>query len=804
MRIHATLVTALILIGLVPMGGFTWFTYKHMVERELDAVEDRHLLLAQNVSTALARYEEDVRTTVDAVATALRKRAEANPFEALMGALGIECVVSLDAVTYRAVSRAPHAAACGHAALWVKLARQVPERGYAFTTVLARPGRSNAMHLIGRSGPHIAVATVSTDYIRELAGRIAFGERGRAAVFDRQGRVLSHPMAGWVRNARSMAHTAPVRAAMEGRTGVERFQDAAMATQMIAGVTSVPRAGWTVMVSQPVSELHRRAIGNLLPLLLGLVVCSALAATLLYLSVRWLARPLEKLANELSRQGKAGMPSPVAPRTALTRIVELSRIVEAYNGLASTVARTAREMEERTLQDPVTGIGNRLYFEERAQAQIERRVASNKRGILFFCDLDGFKEINDTRGHALGDAVLAGFAREVYPAAKRYMDREFRGVPGDHPIVARIGGDEFVILLPVPGEGGEPIDMDAIGAALRRELPTRVRVEGAELGFGISAGGAVYPDDGVRVPDLLRRADVALYAAKAAGKGRFALYAADHALGGRSEILAAVTEAIHRDELVLEYQPKYSIAEACVTCVEALVRWDHPRIGRVSPGTFLPAIEGTGTMFALGRWVIERAVRDMKALDVRGERLDVAVNIAIDHFCADGFVEDLSRVCEREAFHPSRMQIEVTEEAMASAEDAFAARVAEVKAAGFSVALDDFGKGFSNIARMASIPADVVKLDRSLVGEAGSDERMRSVMRSAIALAHGLGSHVVVEGVETQEEVSVATDAGADALQGFYFSRSLPPEALEEWLRARRGSPQHTQLEVLAARITAA
>lgn len=801
MRIQTTVVMALILIGVVPVAGFTWFTYNHMVERELADVRDRHLLLAENVAAALSRYENDVRATVGAVADALRTRGDASASEPLMSALNIECVVALDAVTLKPVMRAPLARACGDAALQARLGRQAPEQGYRFTGVVARPGRPNAMHLVGRNGPHIVIACVSTEYFVELGAQIAFGEKGHAAIVDHEGRVLSHPKAEWVREAREIAHIAPVARMMAGETGVERFHSPALEADMIAGLTAVRGPGWGVMIPQPVSELHARAVGNLLPLLIGLVVAAGLGALLLFLSFRWLARPLENLARELSRQVEKGMPSAVPPSDAVTRIFELRKIVDAYNALAATVAKGARELTDRALHDPVTGIGNRAYFENGGQAQIDRRIAQGRRGVLFFCDLDGFKEINDTRGHALGDEVLTAFARQIYPGVKRYMDREFRGVPGDHPIVGRIGGDEFAILLPIPTDAG---DIDAIGEAVRRELPTRLSVDGMEIGFGISAGGAAYPEHGTQIQELLRRADVALYAAKAAGKNRFLTYRRESALGGKSEILAAVTQAVAGDELLLEYQPKYSVADQRVGCVEALIRWDHPQVGRVSPGVFLPAIEGTATMIALGRWVIERAVADMKMLEAQGERLGVAVNIATEHFSSDGFLEHLIAVCERAAFEPSRLQIEVTEEAMHVAQDVFERNVERVKAHGFSIALDDFGKGFSNIARMASIPADVIKLDRSLISEAGSDARMRSVMKAAIELAHGLGSQVVVEGVETVEEVAMATDAGADALQGFYFSASLPTGDLRAWLAARRGSPQHDGLERLRKELNAA
>ena len=290
--------------------------------------------------------------------------------------------------------------------------------------------------------------------------------------------------------------------------------------------------------------------------------------------------------------------------------------------------------------------------------------------------------------------------------------------------------------------------------------------------------------------DLRRRAH------KSGGKSRFELYSKQNVLGGKSEILSAVMHAIEHNELVLEYQPKFCVKSQKVTGVEALLRWMHPVHGRIPPNLFLPAVQQTHVMVNLGEWVIHRAIADIQALDDNGHRLDVAINIGAEHFAEPGFVANLVEQCGEADFDPARLQVEVTEDVMDTSRDNFQQTVKQIQHHGFSLAIDDFGKGFSNLSRLTSVPVDVIKLDRSLVNEAVGDSRIQVITEAAIDMAHALGSKVVVEGVETLEEVTMAEKAGADALQG-YFSKSRSVEDLDKWLKARERSAQHGQMNRL-------
>lgn len=803
MKIRSSLIAVLFIVALVPLAGFTWFTYERMVEGKFADVHDRHLLLARNLSATLSRYERDVRGAVQSVARSLIIRDKPGVSHTLLKTLNIELVDVLDARTGERIRRFQSNFTLPRVDmqddLLARARRGKRRERLQFTEVFSRSNGPNVMYVVGRVENWLVIARLNTLHFDAVGSQIAFGEKGHAAIVDHRGNALSHPRKNWVDTAFNMAKVSAVQRMMAGETGVEQFYSPALKADMIAGLTHVAGPGWGVMVPQPVSELYDRALENLMPLVGGLFVALCFALFLIQLSTRWLVRPLENLSLEFAEQSRKGVINPVSPSKAMSRIHELRCITDAYNDMANTVQKAAMELAEKAMQDTVTGIGNRSYFTERGTAQIGQRLALSKQGILILTDLDGFKEINDTRGHAIGDHVLRAYAQRLYSTVKQFMDKEFRGVAGAHPIVGRLGGDEFAILLPVPSDRK---DIEVIGARLLARFPRSIMVEGIEIACATSAGGAVYPDHGDSIEKLIRRADVALYVSKANGKRRFSIYNESHALGSKSEIMSAVVKAIERDELMLEYQPKFCLQQHRVTGVEALVRWNHPAVGRVPPNVFLPAIQQTQVMVLLGEWVTKRAIRDMQALDIVGHKLDVAINIGVEHFSQPGFVKTLNDACVDSGFKPRRLQIEVTEDVMDASRNIFRQTANALQHLGFTIAIDDFGKGFSNLSRMAAIEADVVKLDRSLICEAISNPRVQAVVDGAIDMAHALGSSVVAEGVETLEEVHMAQKAGADALQGYYFAKPLPLDALELWLDEQSLSPQHKQLQDLSDRLT--
>ncbi|NRB29324.1 MAG: EAL domain-containing protein [Rhizobiaceae bacterium] len=806
-RIRTAFIIALLAIGLVPLSVFAWYSYERTVATEFEDVKDRHLLLAHNLSSTLSRYERDVRAAVRSVATSLFSSTDYPGSKELLHALDIQNISLIDSESGRisnSLSVRTNQPSLNITPGLLAEAKKHANRNQLHFMPVQRTEHGNVIYITGWFQDQLLLARLGTDYFVKIGRQISFGIKGHAAIVDQEGNVLAHPLPIWIATAKNISKVSAVQRMMKGETGIEQFYSPALKGDMIAGLTSVEGPGWGVMIPQPVEELYTKAFENLKPIFVGLILSFFATLLLVRTSISWLARPLENLTVDLKKQALEGKPAAVPPDRTQTNIHEVRSIIDSYNDLAMIVQNSANELAERAFQDTVTDIGNRRYFTKRGTTQINRRTPLGKRGVLIFTDLDGFKEINDVRGHAIGDAVLQAFAKNLYPATKQFMDREFRGVAGAHPIIGRIGGDEFAILLPIPDHVTDEVDVIDLCERLRQALPKSVDLDGITIPCELSAGGAAYPDQGDQIEDLIRRADVALYRAKLSGKNRFELYSQQNALGGKSEILSAVMQAIENDELVLEYQPKFCVTSQMVTGVEALLRWNHPKLGRVPPNLFLPAVQQTNVMVKLGEWVIERATRDISALDASGHTLNVAINIGAEHFSETNFVSDLVERCKKAGFDSNRLQIEVTEDVMDTSKDLFARTVKEIQEHGFSIAIDDFGKGFSNLSRLASVPVDVIKLDRSLVNEAVSDERVHVITEAAIDMSHALGSKVVVEGVETLEEVNMAEQAGADALQGFYFSKSLPLDELTAWLDERQSSPQHGQVVQLEKALASA
>ncbi len=792
LRIRNGLLAALITVGLVPLVALTWLTYERTLVRELSEVEDRHLLLAQNLSSALSRYERDIRTTTKTVSGALLNDHVPENVDELLSNLSVRNISIVDGQSGDVLHSVSEAKFDDE--LLAFLQSHATSNRFQFTPVWRESETKTCLFLVATMGPNIAVAEIGTDYFQQLGSEISFGEMGHAAIVDQEGSVLSHPLESWVQSAQNLSSVSAVARMINGETGVERFYSPALDGDMIAGLTVVPGPGWGVMIPQPISELKAKAIANLLPLLGGLLLAVLLTLVAIKLSIRYLARPLENLNSDLQEQSRSGTPKAVAPSRSHSNIKELQEIVGAYNELARTVDDHSRELGRRLYEDTVTGIGNRAYFTSGSEQQIGLRTSQGKRGVLIFLDLDGFKEINDVRGHNIGDAVLKEFAQCLYPAAKRFMDEKFRGITGAHPIIGRFGGDEFAIMLPIPCDTE---NISEICEDLRRVLSRSVNVDGVDIHCNVSAGGAIYPDHGTCVDELVRRADVALYLAKAKGKGRFELYGRKNALGGKSEILAAFTKAIENDELVLEYQPKFCVKNQKITGVEALLRWQHPVHGRLTPDLFLYAVQNTSVMCALGDWVASRAIAEVKQMEEEGHILKVAINIGTEHFLSADFVPSLLAKCEAVDFAAERVQIEITEDVMDTSSSVFKATVERLHQYGFTVAIDDFGRGFSNLTRLATTPVDVIKLDRSLIRDATTSQRVEVIMKSAVEMAHALGSAVIVEGVETLDQVSMAQRAGADALQGFYYSKSLSPAELSAWIVACSIAVPNQQIDAL-------
>ena len=431
-----------------------------------------------------------------------------------------------------------------------------------------------------------------------------------------------------------------------------------------------------------------------------------------------------------------------------------------YRGVGSDIT-VARNAEARIAYmanfDALTGLANRAVFLNLAGDECKAAASDHALRALLFLDLDGFKAVNDSLGHAAGDILLTEVAARLGAA-----------VPAK-ALVARLGGDEFAVLYRTLTIA----DAEALACSLIERLSMPYDIEGSRTEIGLSIGLAFAPNDSIFPDSLLVKADLALYRAKADGKGRYRVFVEDYerSLAERRAFESDLRIALARREFELHYQPLAELAGGRVVCFEALLRWNSPTRGTVSPSTFIPVAESIGLIVAIGRWVLWQACMDAVGWD---QNVSVAVNISPQHFRTSDFVEDVIVALELSGLAPSRLEIEITEgvfldDCAAALENLHALRRHHVK-----VALDDFGTGYSSMNYLINFPVDKIKIDRSFVQDFVSRHENRAIIDAILTLARELSIRVTAEGVETIEQALALKARRCDDIQGFLLSKPRP------------------------------
>jgi len=434
-----------------------------------------------------------------------------------------------------------------------------------------------------------------------------------------------------------------------------------------------------------------------------------------------------------------------------------------------------RLTEHQALHDALTKLPNRLLFNDRLEHALALGARRKADVGVVFVDLDNFKEVNDTFGHAAGDELLVGVAGRL------------TGCLRSSDTLARLGGDEFAVILDQVSRPGEAV---LTVERIMRELDRPFTLRGKELVAHASAGVVTtqaLPSDS---SEVLRSADTAMYLAKRRGKGRYVVFHDGMEMGGagRATAEAELREAIEQDQLMLHYQPIVELASRRVVGVEALVRWQHPERGLLAPDEFIPQAESTGLILPLGRWVLREACREAVRWHADGPASDpwVSVNVSGLQLGATAFRREVVSALEESGLPASRLVLEITETvAMGDAEETHR-RLQELKGLGVRIAIDDFGVGYSSLAYLQRFSIDILKIDRTFVSDLEQDAGSRRLVAGISALAHGLRLEVVAEGVETEQQRERLLRCGADFVQGFLMHRPMEAEAVRALLM--RGS----------------
>jgi diguanylate cyclase (GGDEF)-like protein len=472
----------------------------------------------------------------------------------------------------------------------------------------------------------------------------------------------------------------------------------------------------------------------------------------------------------------AGYRLPLAELCLLAALGAGTAAVRLSARLSCERARHDRVLTAQATHDPLTGLANR---------ELLKRELAGRSGALLLIDLDGFKGVNDALGHGTGDHLLIAVAERIREVAPR------GGLP------ARLGGDEFAILLPGAVSRAEAT---AVAERVLTALAEPVVLDGLDTVIGASVGIS-FAQPGTEGSQLLRDADLALYAAKSAGRNCYRVFEP----GMHADTLARVqlendlSRALLRDEFEVEYQPIVTLPDGRVTGFEALLRWRHPTRGLLMPGAFLPAAEAAGLLPACDRWILSHATRQLTRWRLRHPDLTMSVNISAGYLTDGTLPADVTAALAATGLEPSALTLEITESALVTDLDRAAEVLRQVKALGVRVALDDFGTGYSSLAYMRALPIDILKIDRSFVADLSTSEAENTLTGAILALARSLRLDQIAEGVEDAAQAQWLSRHACGQAQGYHFARPMPPERISALLDTGARSAPYPAESRLAA-----
>ena len=458
------------------------------------------------------------------------------------------------------------------------------------------------------------------------------------------------------------------------------------------------------------------------------------------------------------------------------KVEELNRSNEELAESAYAARRMAQQMTHLAEHDALTGLPNRLLLNDRVGQSVKLAQRNMCQVALLFLDLDGFKHINDSLGHATGDKLIQSIATRLTDCLRA------------PDTISRLGGDEFVVLLP---ELRQPEDAAITAKRLLRTLGEGHYIGGHDLHVTTSIGVSVYPDDGLDAETLIKNADTAMYQAKENGHHSYQFFtpAMNVRAVERQSIEEHLRRALERRELTLHYQPKINLGTAAITGVEALIRWTHPTRGVVPPVQFIPVAEDCGLILPIGAWVLREACAQARAwTDASMPPITMAVNVSALQLQSDNFLEDLCAILDETGLNPRYLELELTESALMKHAELTASVLSTLREMGVQVAIDDFGTGYSSLSYLRKFPLDALKIDQSFVRQITTIPSEAAIVRAIINMGRSLNLRVVAEGVETQDQFDFLKIHQCDEAQGYFFSPPIPSQQFARFICSQRRS----------------
>ncbi len=499
----------------------------------------------------------------------------------------------------------------------------------------------------------------------------------------------------------------------------------------------------------------RAALAPYLPLQIGLGVAGLIGICLVVLASVRLARSIARPIAALDAAARA-LEEGARTEVAVEGDDEIARLAGSFNRMSAGIVEREHRITHLAFHDSLTGLPNRTAFRQALEQALDRGMRAGEPVAVLCLDLDGFKGVNDTLGHPVGDALL------------REIGRTLSDLAGDG-LVSRQGGDEYAIILPGPFSPDRP---RALAQAILDRSLEPIAADGHQIPIGFSIGIAIGPGDGSDPDALLKNADLALYRAKHDGRGVFRFFEAslDAAARRRRQLELDLREALRTGQFRLNFQPIFDLKANRIGGFEALLRWAHPTRGHVGPTEFIPVAEETGLIVAIGEWVLREACRQAATWPAH---VRVAVNVSPLQFRNAGFPAAIMQALSRSGLSPNRLEVEITESVFLDGADTVIALLHRLRAMGIRVALDDFGTGYSSLSYLRSFPFDKLKIDRSFVTAVAEDASSAAIVRAIVDLAAALHMETTAEGVEDCEQLDRLRGEGCGSIQGYFFSRPV-------------------------------